>query len=133
MFQSSKYLGEEAAKVDRKICVGIQDFHPEDKRYDVIWCQWVLCYLPDEDLTNFLKRCGQVLKSGGFIFVKENVCARSKTEFDTVDSSICRPESLFKEIFEAADLTIVKQETQKDFPPSLYPVLMFVLKPNQQD
>ena len=132
-FQADKYLGAEGAKVDKKICSGLQDFYPEDQRYHVIWCQWVLCYLPDEDLINFLKRCAKALKPGGFIFAKENVCTRSNTEFDQLDSSICRPESLFKSIFAAAGVTIVKQDTQKDFPLSLYPVLMFVLQPNQKN
>lgn len=36
--------------------VGLQEFKPE-KKYDVIWNQWVLGYLTDEDLTSYLIRC----------------------------------------------------------------------------
>lgn len=43
-----------------KICdfykVGLQEFIPE-KKYDIIWNQWVLGYLTDEDLTSYLIRC----------------------------------------------------------------------------
>lgn len=43
-----------------KICdlyeVGLQEFIPE-KKYDVIWNQWVLGYLNDGDLVSYLIRC----------------------------------------------------------------------------
>ncbi|CAK8997715.1 N-terminal Xaa-Pro-Lys N-methyltransferase 1-B (Alpha N-terminal protein methyltransferase 1A-B) (Methyltransferase-like protein 11A-B) (X-Pro-Lys N-terminal protein methyltransferase 1A-B) (NTM1A-B) [Durusdinium trenchii] len=42
-------------------------------RYDVIWAQWVLLYLTDEDLVAFLQRCKKGLRPNGMIFVKENV------------------------------------------------------------
>jgi hypothetical protein len=40
---------------------GLQDFSPEPKTYDLIWCQWVLGHLTDEDLIDFLKSCKYVL------------------------------------------------------------------------
>lgn len=30
-------------------CMGLQDFDPEDGSYDVIWIQWALLYLTDDD------------------------------------------------------------------------------------
>ncbi|GBP91092.1 Alpha N-terminal protein methyltransferase 1 [Eumeta japonica] len=38
--------------------VGLQQFTP-DKKYDVIWNQWVLGHLDDEDLISYLGRCRQ--------------------------------------------------------------------------
>ena len=37
---------------------------PSDRsaRYDVIWAQWVLLYLTDEDLVAFLQRCKKGLR-----------------------------------------------------------------------
>lgn len=39
---------------------GLQKFTPETNVYDVIWVQWVLGHLTDEDLVSFLKRCKSV-------------------------------------------------------------------------
>jgi len=36
---------------------GLQNFTPDKEVYDVIWVQWVLGHLTDEDLIAFLKRC----------------------------------------------------------------------------
>ena len=36
---------------------GLQDFCPSLKKYDVIWCQWVLGHLKDDDLIGFFKKC----------------------------------------------------------------------------
>ena len=58
---------------------GLQEFDYEH-RYDAIWIQWVLCYLTDSDLAEFLEKTKQVglTKSEdgtktGLLFVKENV------------------------------------------------------------
>lgn len=40
------------------IFIGIQEFVPTDnQKYDVIWIQWVLGYITDNDLVEFLKKC----------------------------------------------------------------------------
>lgn len=39
------------------IFAGLQDFCPEPEKYDVIWAQWVLIYLNDDDLIKFFKNC----------------------------------------------------------------------------
>ena len=41
---------------------GLQDFSPEPKTYDVIWCQWVLGHLTDEDFVGFMKSCKYVFE-----------------------------------------------------------------------
>jgi protein N-terminal methyltransferase len=45
---------------------------PTPGRYDVIWVQWVLGHLPDDDFVAFFKRCKLGLAPNGFICVKEN-------------------------------------------------------------
>lgn len=54
------YVGEHQSKIDTLYEVGLQDFNPV-KRYDVIWNQWVLGYLLDQDLIAYLKRCRYIL------------------------------------------------------------------------
>ena len=39
---------------------GLQNFTPSQEAYDVIWIQWVLGHLTDDDLVAFLKRCQYV-------------------------------------------------------------------------
>ena len=34
-------------RIDRYIPLGLQTFAPDEKRYDLIWCQWVLGHLTD--------------------------------------------------------------------------------------
>lgn len=39
-------------KLENFFCVGLQDWQPEPGRYDMIWCQWVLSHLTDDDLVS---------------------------------------------------------------------------------
>jgi protein N-terminal methyltransferase len=68
----------------------------------VIWCQWCLGHLNDDDFVAFLRRCKGSLRpppdvghGESVIVVKENVCAnhvdgRPRTVFDDEDSSLTR-------------------------------------------
>ena len=64
---------------------------PVDSRFDVVWCQWCLGHLNDEDLVAFLKRSAAALRgSASLIIVNENLCSEKKaprTVFDEQDSS----------------------------------------------
>lgn len=56
--KARSYLGEKCVgKVGEFFQEGLQDFRPEQGKYDVIWIQWVLGHLTDEDLVEFLKSC----------------------------------------------------------------------------
>ncbi|KAI8982336.1 alpha-N-methyltransferase NTM1 [Mycotypha africana] len=105
-------------KIGNLYCQGLQDFVPEEGRYDLIWCQWVLGHLTDG------------LKPNGLIGVKENNASIEQGVFDEEDSSITRPNSELKELFKKAGLTCIKEELQKDFPQGLFPVRMYLLKPS---
>ena len=50
----------------------LEGFHPEPQRYDVIWIQWCVGHLTDEDFVSFFQRCATGLRPGGIIVVKEN-------------------------------------------------------------
>ncbi|KAJ3148486.1 hypothetical protein HDU86_007416 [Geranomyces michiganensis] len=124
----AEFLGDQASRVDRFIPQGLQEFVPEEGRYDLIWAQWVLGHLTDDDFVAFFRRCKLGLKPNGLIGVKENA-TRNGVEVDLVDSSVTRPPALMKELFAEAGLRIIKEDLQKGFPPSLYPVYMFMLEP----
>nr|CAG4649724.1 EOG090X0EJQ [Scapholeberis mucronata]SVE93909.1 EOG090X0EJQ [Scapholeberis mucronata] len=109
--------------------LGLQKFTPETSVYDVIWVQWVLGHLTDEDLVSFLKRCKLGLKPKGLIVIKENLTSSGEVEMDHTDSSVTRPPSLLVDLIQKAGLRVIKEQKQQRFPSDLYEVRMFALEP----
>ncbi|XP_068620924.1 alpha N-terminal protein methyltransferase 1-like [Battus philenor] len=124
-----EFVGEDNKKVRKLYKISLQEFVPK-KKYDVIWNQWVLGYLTDEDLVLYLTRCRDALSDNGVIVVKENVTSSGITEKDDTDSSVTRPFKEFLKIFKKANLKRIKQCKQTNFPNGIYPVYMFALVPN---
>jgi len=106
----------------------LQDVRPQADRYDVIWAQWVLLYLPDDDLLQFLQRCRSAIRPGGFICVKENVVLDGEWMVDKEDNSISRTDEQYKAIFDRAGLSLFRELKQTCWPPDLIPVKMYALK-----
>ena len=52
-------------RVERYMCEGMQDWVGEAGRYDVIWIQWCIGSLTDEDMVVFMERCKQVRACNG--------------------------------------------------------------------
>ncbi|EEB11812.1 conserved hypothetical protein [Pediculus humanus corporis] len=124
---AKKFLSFEK-KIENFYTCGLQDFTPEANFYDVIWCQWVLGHLTDSDLINFFKRCKRGLRKNGIIVVKENVSSENLI-MDEQDSSVTRSNNVFLNIFKEANLNIVKQSKQANFPKQLMCVKLFALQP----
>ncbi|KAK8744171.1 hypothetical protein OTU49_001030 [Cherax quadricarinatus] len=124
-FKGSKKIGE-------FLCQGLQHFSPRPNTYDVVWCQWVLGHLTDADLEDFFRRMAYGLKPCGVIVVKENVTSSGKVELDEEDSSVTRPERQLLDIIERAELKILKNTKQPNFPKSLYEVNILCLKPKKK-
>ncbi|VVC24525.1 S-adenosyl-L-methionine-dependent methyltransferase,Alpha-N-methyltransferase NTM1 [Cinara cedri] len=120
----------QGTNVDNFYCCGLQEFMPINyQQYDVIWIQWVLGYITDDDLVKFLKRCCKLLSKNGVIVVKENISQLEEGDLDSQDSSITRSFLKFCQIFEQANLICTAKKTQQNFPSELYQVEMFALKP----
>ena len=79
----------------------VEGFHPEPARYDIIWIQWCVGHLTDEDFVSFFQRCAAGLKPGGLIMVKENN-AKEGFILDTDDSSLTRSHKYLMHLFEDA-------------------------------
>lgn len=109
--------------------MGLQDFKDTGVKYDLIWSQWVLGHLTDEDLVSFLKELTKVLDKNGVIVVKENFTKEDTAVFDDTDSSVTRPLSQFKKLVKHADLRIMKEARQTNFPKSIFPVYMLAMRP----
>lgn len=109
--------------------IGLQDFDDSGVKYDVVWSQWVHGHLTDEDLLRFFKRVSKVLDKNGMFVVKENFTKGDKTIADETDFSVTRPIAHFKKLLKQADLKIIKEARQTNFPKSLFPVYMLAMRP----
>ncbi|KAL2262515.1 hypothetical protein VTK26DRAFT_1095 [Humicola hyalothermophila] len=114
--------------------MGLEEWQPnEGFSYDLVWIQWCVGHLTDEQLVQFLKLCKSVLNpEAGLIVVKENNSTGGKDEFDELDSSVTREDRSFRRIFDQAGLRLVRVELQRGFEAmGLLPVRMYALKPAQ--
>ena len=97
----------------------LETFTPECGRYDVVWIQWCIGHLTDEDLVAFLIRCKAGLKEGGFIVMKENNANVGFT-LDLEDSSITRSHEYLLHIIEKTGMRCVEHRQQTGFPLELF-------------
>lgn len=106
----------------------LETFTPEVGRYDVIWIQWCIGHLTDDDLVAFLRRCRDGLRENGCVVMKEN---NASTGFilDLEDSSITRSHEYLLHIIERSGMRCVEHRLQTGFPQELFPVRMYVIEP----
>ncbi|CAH0691802.1 unnamed protein product [Spodoptera exigua] len=123
---AKEFIGYDDEKLGTLYQSSLQSFKPE-KKYDVIWCQWVTGHLKDYDLIDFFERCRMSLNTNGVMVVKENVTTSTEIEYDENDSSVARPMELLQILFSEAKLKTVKTDIQQGFPPEIYPVHSFAL------
>jgi protein N-terminal methyltransferase len=136
---NGEYTGDGEAVADTKgqvgavINLGLQDWIPSPKSYDLIWNQWCLGHLTDSQLILYLQRCKEGLKDGeqSWIVVKENMSTDRKggDVFDEEDSSVTRSDEKFQRVFKGAGLRVVATELQKGMPRELFPVRVYALRP----
>ena len=107
------------------VCEPLQEWTPGKGTFDVIWVQWCLGHLTDDDFVTFFGRCAAGLRKEGLIVVKENNCKEGFI-VDKDDSSLTRSHDYFLALFERAGLEVVKVSLQKGFPSELFAVRMCV-------
>ena len=121
------YIGQEYASKCRYFCTGLQDFTPQPNKYNIIFIQWVIGYLTDDDLVVFLKRCALGLRKGGVIVIKDNTCTDVAFVPDRDDASVTRSLPYILAIVHIAGLEVILEEYQDDFPDNIFPVPMLAL------
>ncbi|DBA70624.1 hypothetical protein WJX79_002756 [Trebouxia sp. C0005] len=109
--------------------VGLENWTPHSERYDVIWIQWALLYLTDDDAVAFFDRCKAGLKRGGVIVVKENICKHTEFVVDKEDSSLTRSNKYMLQLFAKSKMLVMYNVLQRNFPKELFPVRMYAIKP----
>jgi protein N-terminal methyltransferase len=115
--------------------IGLQDWRPDlieahNQKYSIIWAQWVLLYLTDEDLVLFFKLASgdKCEKSEVMIILKENVSSTDENIIDKEDNSISRTASEYKRLAGEAGLELVMEMKQPMWPSDLYPVVMMAFR-----
>lgn len=109
--------------------VGLEKWTPVSQRYDVIWVQWALLYLTDDDAIAFFDRCKSGLRPGGIVVVKENICKHTEFVVDKEDSSLTRSNKYMLQLFAKSQMTVLYNVLQRNFPKELFPVRMYAIKP----
>lgn len=111
--------------------VGLESWVPT-KKYDLVWNQWCVGYLTDEQLVGHLRRCKEALTEQGIVVVKENLSTVIEREdtFDEVDGGVTRTDEKFRSLFKEAGLDLLKSEEQIGFPKrlGLMPVRLYALR-----
>lgn len=125
---AQQFIGKDHDRIESLYKIGLQHFKPE-KKYDVIWCQWVIGHIKDYDLIAVLDRLRVSLNDNGLIIIKENLTTSRTIDYDEDDSSVTRPIALLETLFKEAKLKIIKNVVQQGFPEGLYPVHTFALVP----
>ena len=121
------YRPDNALRVQNFYISGLEDFMPEESKYDCIWFQWVLGYLKDDDLVKLFKRCKKALKPNGICVMKDNV-SKLVVEFDKIDNCYTRPRQSFLDIIHKAKMRIISDDKQLNFPAELYDVRLIAFK-----
>jgi len=70
--QSRRYLGKKRALSCTFTNSRLEEFKPTPDTYDLIWVQWTLQYLIDQDVVAMLKALKPSLRKKGVMIVKEN-------------------------------------------------------------
>ena len=137
--QARKDLAWAGPRVERFITETMQEFHPEGGRYDLVWIQWCIGSLTDDDLVEFLKRIRASLADGGVIVIKDNVVDTKDFDpgeleagaylVDYDDNSVIRKRPLLRAIFERCALKVIADAPSRLGRDDLHPVHAFALVP----
>ncbi len=121
----------DASRVRASHQLALQDFTPAaGAAYALVWVQWVLNYLTDDDLVAFLRRCAAALGgAGACVVVKESVAKPGSGFYaDHADASITRTDAHFRALFGRAGLAVAAERTQPGMPRGVFEVRMYALR-----
>ncbi|TNJ30578.1 putative S-adenosylmethionine-dependent methyltransferase [Giardia muris] len=100
----------------------------KDRKYDVVFLQWITGHLTDTDVVAFLRfAITDLLLPGGKILLKDN-CLPEGFAFDEQDVNLLRSEPMIRALCEAAGCTILSACSQDTWPKGLYPIRFFVIE-----
>lgn len=124
-------IEQEGSKVEFNFYeTGLESMNFETK-YDLIWIQWCVGILTDNDFINFLNKCKPHLTETGVIVIKDNVASENCGEFylDKADFSIARGPKYYKKIFAHCGYELIYEQRFSEFPSICMPVMKYAIKP----
>ena len=111
-----------------------------ERKYDLIWIQWCLENLEDEDLEPFLKKCYDNLNEDGIIIVKENLYNLEgegeeeeeeednyQFKYSELDYSKQRPDAFYINLFVKNKFKIKLHFLNPNWPEDMMPLCVYVL------
>lgn len=128
------------------------------RKYNLIWIQWCLENLEDDDLRPFLKKCFENLNDDGIIIIKENLYNIDENEEDEIDEkkedekkeikkeddknnyeykyseadySKQRPDVFYINLFLECNFKIKLHFLNPNWPESMMPLCVYVLTKNK--
>lgn len=110
-------------------CLHCQNFKPAPNTYDVIWIQWVVGHLHDLDYVEFFRHCVRGLTPQGVVVLKDNTVDGWTFVVDREDSSVTRSSAYSCVLFEVAEVEVLLEARQQEFPADLNPIHMIALVP----
>jgi protein N-terminal methyltransferase len=116
-------------KIEKIYSQKIQDFKFEYS-YDLIFVQWVLEYLKEENFIKFLSNVVVNLKDDGFLIIKENVnLSDDRIIYIEEEGSLIRPPKFFENGFKKVGLIVKNDElvVYKSIKEEIYDVKCWVL------
>lgn len=131
------------ARLGRLFCSPLAAFDWQAHQpWHLVWCQWSILYLADDELVAFLQRAAaalaplpsssspDALSGPGFIVIKENVLRRGvkSPDFDEEDGSWVRSDTHLRRLFRRAKMEVLRTEAQPNWPQALYPVNTYILQ-----
>ena len=106
------------------------------KKYDLIWIQWCLENLEDEDISIFLNECYSHLNDDGKIIIKENLCDIDDDEkgdndyafrYSELDFSKQRSDAFYINLFMKNKFKIKLHFLNPNWPENMVPLCVYVL------
>jgi SAM-dependent methyltransferase len=112
-----------------------------ERKYDLIWIQWCLENLEDEDLEPFIKKCYDNLNEDGIIIVKENLYNvegegeeeeeeeedNYQFKYSELDYSKQRPDAFYINLFIKNKFKIKLHFLNPNWPEDMMPLCVYVL------
>lgn len=132
----SKFSSNEKIK---KIYLSPLESFKFERKYDLIFIQWCLENLEDEDLVPFLNKCYDNLENNGLIIVKENLYnspdsqslsnenKEKEFEYSDLDYSKQRPDIFYINLFINNKFKIRNHFLNPNWPENMMPLCVYVL------
>jgi protein N-terminal methyltransferase len=119
---------QEVSRVSRFHAANLEDFIPEENKYDCIWIQWVLEYMTDADVIEFFKRIKKSLKPKGICFIKESVLLEDGNFYSINTGGHLRTRQMFINLVRKSKMDFIIDAPADNMPADLNQLRIMVIR-----